>query len=237
MALGYGHYPVRSEMGEASRGRVRKDVADATHFVDHCRGWLAGYSLPQMEWGRVVRLIEWTRTGRGMAAMALLNIASVIALGAYLWEQRSDRLEAEAELAAWMEAPLYAPTKVTVHIGPTMETTRVVEEPLLDGPRILADFPGMWTVRLRRIDRDTMICTMPQTGPRPAPYTTTAPLRYNPTWAEYTGDDGTCFAQMQPGEEYDITTVRAAFTTIDGERHGRFLDPVQSAPFTFPGGE
>ncbi len=183
----------------------------------------------------MVRLIEWTRTGRGMASMALLNIVSVIALGAYLWEQRSDRLEADAELAAWMAAPLYAPTELTVHIGPTMESTRVVEGPLFDGPRILADFPGRWITRLRHVATDALICTMPQTGPRDAAYTTSVPIRFHSTWADYTGDNGACFSQMVPGEQYDLTTQRAAFIIIDGERHGRFLEPVQSRPFTFPG--
>lgn len=174
------------------------------------------------------------KTWRVMCIMAAFNIVSVVALGAYFWEQRSDRLEAEAELAAWMTATLYAPTELTVHIGPTMESTRVVETALLNGPRVLEDFPGRWITRLRHVATDALICTMPQTGPRDAAYTTDVPLSFHSTWADYTGDNGACFQQMVPGEQYDLTTQRAAFIIIDGERHGRFLEPVQSKPFTFP---
>ena len=181
-----------------------------------------------------VRFIKWTKTARGMCAMAIFNIVSVALLGAYLWEQRAGRIEAETALAEWASATLYAPTELTVHIGPTMNETRIVESPLFDGPRILADFPGRWITRLRHVATDALLCTMPQTGPRDAPYTHDVPRIFDTDWAEYTGDDGSCFGQMRPGEEYDLATVREAVTVIDGERYQRFLEPVQSKPFVAP---
>jgi hypothetical protein len=175
------------------------------------------------------------KTWRVMACMAIFNVLTVALIGAYFWEQRSDRLETEAAVAEWHATALYAPTELTVHIGPTMETTRIVEGPLFEGPRVLSDFPGRWITRLRHVATDALVCTMPQTGPREAGYTRQAPMHFAATWVDYTNDDGRCFAQMRAGEEYDLTTVREAFVIIDGERHQRFLDPVQSAPFTFVG--
>lgn len=194
-----------------------------------------GIAVVEQGWMVASRFIEWTRTGLGMCAMVLINLLSVAALGAYLWEQRNDRIEAATALAEWTSATLYAPTELTVYIGPTMNSTRIVESPLFDGPRILEDFPGRWVTRLRHTSTDTLVCTMPQTGPRFGSYTARAPMRFDATWPEYTGDNGACFRRMQPGEQYDLTTVREAFTVIDGERHQRFLEPVQSKPFTFPG--
>lgn len=178
--------------------------------------------------------IEWTRTGRGMLAMALVNLVSLAALFAVIYEWRQDRLDDEAALTEWRSAVLYAPTELVVHIGPTMARTRIVEAPLFDGPRILADFPGRWITRLRHVATDALLCTMPQTGPRDAPYTHDVPRIFDTDWAEYTGDDGSCFGQMRPGEEYDLATVREAVTVIDGERYQRFLEPVQSKPFVAP---
>ena len=181
-------------------------------------------------------ILGWTRTGRGMCAMALFNVITAISILALAIEWRNDRIEAEAALVEWHAAALYAPTELTVYIGPTMASTRVVEGAPFNGPRVLDDFPGRWITRLRHVSTDALLCTMPQTGPRFASYTASSPLRLDATWADYTGDDGRCFARMQPGEKYDLTTVREAFTIINGERHQRFLEPVQSKPFTFPAG-
>lgn len=235
MALGNQSLEVRSQVGKAGGTGIRAGLEDTAWRIASRARRLAGYSLPQMEWGGVVRLlIEWTRTGRGMAAMAVVNIVSIIALGAYYWEQRSDRLEAEAELAAWMTADIYAPTELRVHIGPTMASTYVIEEPVFDGGRVLADFPGRWSTRLKHVETNSLVCTMPALGPRDAPYTHDAPRIFDTDWADYTGDDGRCFGKMRAGEQYDLTTVREAFKIIDGKVYQRFLNPVQSPPFTFP---
>jgi hypothetical protein len=170
-----------------------------------------------------------------MCFMAMINIISLAAMGAYLYEQRSDRLENAAAVTTWMATPLYAPTELTVIIGPTMASTRIIEGPLFAGPRVLSDFPGRWVTRLRHVATDALVCTMPQTGPRDAAYTTAAPMRFSTTWADYTGGDGRCFAQMQPCQTYDLTTIREAFKIIDGQRYQRFLPAVRSKPFTFPG--
>ena len=184
------------------------------------------------------RVVEWTKTPRGMFVM----LSIIIALwGLTIWgwlDHRADRkveqtrAEAiEADRRAWLTAELYAPTSIRVQIGPTPETTRVIETPDFAGPRIPADFIGRWIVRLRHIGRDVLLCTMPQTGPRDASYTADSARELYMTWAEYTQDDGSCFAQMQPGEQYDLTTIREALTVIEGQTMRRFLPPVRSAPF------
>jgi hypothetical protein len=189
--------------------------------------------------------IEWTRTGRGMLAMAMINLVSLAALFAVIYEWRQDRLDGEArdeatrvQIQQWMAQDIYAPTALEVRIGPTMAQTWVTEKPLLDGARIRASFGGTWVTRLRDATTDSLLCTMPQTGPRWSPYQDSAPRHLSMSWQDYTGDYGSCFAQMQPCGRYDLTTIRQAETVIDGIEVKRLLPNVQSEPFVFPcGGE
>jgi hypothetical protein len=182
------------------------------------------------------RAVEWSKTLAGMWTMVAINIVSLVAVGYFIHEARSSRLDVEAKVAAWQSAEIYAPTLITVTPGPTMDTTMILESPSFDGGRILEDFPGEWIVRLRYVATDTLLCTMPQTGPQAAPYTTDSARDLEMSWRQYTNDDGSCFARMRPGQEYDLTTVREAYREINGVRVSRFLAPVRSLPFIFPGG-
>lgn len=192
----------------------------------------------------VMHILAWTKTGKGVAVLAAINLLLVAPLVWLGLDSRSARLANEqhdaavaVELMAWRTAELYAPVTLTVDIGSTPETTVVTEEPSFDGPRVLEPFPGEWITHLRRADTDTLECTMPQTGPRPASYSLASPSRFKTDWLNYTKDEGgRCFAKMQPCQWYDLTTVRRAERVIDGERQYRFLDPVRSPKFQFPCG-
>jgi hypothetical protein len=187
------------------------------------------------------RVVEWTKTPIGL--MVMLSIIFVM-WGATGWawldyratrQQEQSRVERiEAERREWLAMEIYAPTALKVRIGATPQTTLVVESPDFEGPRVLADFPGQWVVRLRHVATDALLCTMPATGPRYAPYRTDSAQVLDMTWAQYTGDDGSCFARMEPGETYDLTTIREATRVIGGQAIRRFLEPVRSEPFVGP---
>lgn len=184
------------------------------------------------------KVVEWTKTPKGM--MIMLGIVIVLwAVTILGWiDHRSDRKAEQtrveavaAEKRAWLAAELYAPTSLEVQIGTTPAATRVIERPDFEGPRVLVDFPGRWIVRLRHVATDALLCAMPVTGPRDATYTTDSARKLDMTWTDYTQDDGSCFARMKAGEEYDLTTIREAVTTINGQKLRRFLAPVRSEPF------
>ena len=182
------------------------------------------------------RMLSWTRTVPGLIAMALINLISLGAFGYLAYEARQASLSEAASIAEWMAADLYAPTSIEVIIGQAMETTRVIETPVLDGPRVRTAFDGQFIVKLIDIDAGALVCTMPAKGWKSNPYVTDGPRSLNMTWAAYTGDDGRCFAEMKPGVTYATRTFRQATKIIDGHAVRRLLDPVQSAPFVFGGG-
>jgi len=187
-------------------------------------------------------LLSWTRTLRGMIAMALINLISLGAFGYLAYEARQARISREtaeaqtaADIAEWMATDLYASTAVEVFIGPTMETTRIVETPLFDGPRVLSSFRGEWLIKLVDVEAGVLLCTMPPAGPRSSSYVVGDARVIDMTWAAYTGGDGTCFAEMKPGRTYVLRTFRQATKIINEHAVYRAFDPVRSAPFVFPG--
>jgi hypothetical protein len=197
-----------------------------------------------MERRRVVNwpVLSWTRTVPGLIAMALINLISLGAFGYLAYEARQARIseaaaeaETSASIAEWMATDLYAPTSVEVVIGPTMETTRIVETPLFDGPRVRAAFDGQFIVKLIDLDAGALVCTMPAKGWKSNPYDLEGPRSLDMTWAAYTGDDGRCFAEMKPGVTYATRTFRQATKIIDGHTVRRPLDPIRSTPFVFGG--
>ena len=186
------------------------------------------------------RMLSWTRTVPGLIAMALINLISLGAFGYLAYEARQARIseaaaeaETSAKIAEWMAADLYAPTSIEVIIGQTMETTRVIETPVLDGPRVRAQFDGQFIVKLIDLDAGALVCTMPAKGWTSNPYDPEGPQSLDMTWASYTGDDGRCFAEMGPGRTYATSTFRQATKIIDGHAVRRLLDPVRSEPFVF----
>lgn len=181
------------------------------------------------------RMLSWTRTVPGLIAMALINLISLGAFGYLAYEARQARISEAASIAEWMAADLYAPTSIEVIIGQAMETTRVIETPVLDGPRVRAAFDGQFIVKLIDIDAGALVCTMPAKGWKSNPYDPEGARSLDMTWAAYTGDDGRCFAEMGPGRTYAIRTFRQATKIIDGHAVRRLLDPVRSASFVFGG--
>ena len=189
------------------------------------------------------RMLSWTRTVPGLIAMALINLISLGAFGYLAYEARQARIseaaaeaETSASIAEWMATDLYAPTEINVVIGSTMETTRVIEAPLLEGPRVRSRFNGEFVVKLVDLDANALVCTMPANGWQSHPYDPEGALKLDMTWAAYTGDDRRCFDEMKPGRAYAISTFRQATAITDDHPVLRLLDPVRSAPFVFGGG-
>ena len=190
----------------------------------------------------VTDTIHWSRTRAGMLAMMAFNIFTVAVIGYVIYEWRAERHAAEriaqqyeVQRLEWLASTLYQATEIEVMPGSDMETTRVVERPVFDGDRVVEAFSGQWVVRLRHVATDALLCTMPATGPGSANYTPAAPRMLYMTWQAYTGDDGSCWARIRPGEEYDLTVERLAETNIGGKHLVRRLPPVSSAPFAVPG--
>jgi hypothetical protein len=178
------------------------------------------------------RFAAWLRSPRGTIALLIagLTLWAPVAFG--VMQERREHAEEQRALLEFLATPMMVPIRVTIIVGTDMATTEVIEEPLFrdDLSRVIAPFDGRWRVWLRHVDTDTQICTMPATQEGQHSYRPDSPRVLRMTWADYTGDDGRCWARMTPGEQYDIRVLRRA---VKG-KWVRDFEPVRSQPFVAP---